>query len=76
MRGDKRVAVRFNMAARKAADEAPRQEYTTKVAASDNLRWVLSEEATGAGQEAFGKSKPAAPAAANGAGGAATGQPN
>lgn len=42
MRGDKRVAVRFNMAARKAAEEAPHQAYAERVQASDNLRWTLS----------------------------------
>ena len=41
-----RLSVRFNLAtlvaARKAADEAPHEEYIEKVAASDNLRWTLS----------------------------------
>jgi hypothetical protein len=41
-----RIAIRFNLAtlaaARKAAAEAPHEEYVEKVAASDNLRWTLS----------------------------------
>ncbi|MDQ3471689.1 MAG: cell wall hydrolase [Pseudomonadota bacterium] len=44
-----RVAVRFNLSqfnlAREAAEKAPRQPYVEKVAASDNLRWSLSDEA-------------------------------
>jgi hypothetical protein len=44
-----RLSVRFNLAtlvaARKAADEAPHEEYVEKVAASDNLRWTLSGSA-------------------------------
>jgi spore germination cell wall hydrolase CwlJ-like protein len=47
-----RVAIRFNLAqlnlAREAADKAPREPYVEKVAASDNLRWTLSEQATSA----------------------------
>ncbi|HET7576478.1 MAG TPA: cell wall hydrolase [Sphingomicrobium sp.] len=42
MRGDKRVAVRFNLVARKAADEAPHEDYAKKFDASDNLKWSLS----------------------------------
>lgn len=72
MRGDKRVAIRFNLAARKASDEAVHQEYATKVAASDNLRWTLSEETASAGQQAFGRPAPAASAPVS----AAKGQPN
>jgi spore germination cell wall hydrolase CwlJ-like protein len=41
-----RVAIRFNLAnviaARKAVEAAPHEEYVEKVAASDNLRWTLS----------------------------------
>ena len=44
-----RVAIRFNLAqfnqAREAADKAPRKPYVEKVAASDNLRWSLSDQA-------------------------------
>ena len=42
MRGDKRVAVRFNLAAREAADKAEHKEYVEKFEASDNLKWTLS----------------------------------
>ena len=42
MRGDERVAVRFNMAARKATETVNHQDYVEKVKASDNLRWTLS----------------------------------
>lgn len=45
-----RVAIRFNLAqfnlAREAAEKAPRKPYVEKVAASDNLRWTLSGEAS------------------------------
>jgi hypothetical protein len=44
-----RVAIRFNLAqfnlAREAAEKAPREPYVEKVAASDNLRWSLGDEA-------------------------------
>ena len=46
MRGDKRVAVRFNQVARQAAAEAPHQDYTKSFDASDNLRWTLSTESS------------------------------
>ena len=42
MRGDKRVAVRFNLEARKATDAVEHKPYVEKVQASDNLRWTLS----------------------------------
>lgn len=67
MRGDKRVAVRFNLAGRKAADEARHVDYSEKVAASDNLRWGLSTEDVGALQAPLG-TKPAAAAAATDSG--------
>ncbi len=45
-----RVAVRFNLTqfnlAREAAEKAPREPYVEKVAASDNLRWSLSDRAS------------------------------
>lgn len=44
-----RVGIRFNLAqfnlAREAAEKAPREPYVEKVAASDNLRWTLSDQA-------------------------------
>ena len=59
MRGDKRVAVRFNLTARKASDTAKHEDYVEKVKASDNLRWTLSGGATG-DEKPLGASKPVA----------------
>jgi hypothetical protein len=56
MRGDKRVAVRFNMAARKVTDELVHKPYVEKVQVSDNLRWTLSGGGAAAVDEKpFGK---------------------
>jgi spore germination cell wall hydrolase CwlJ-like protein len=55
MRGDKRVAVRFNLVARKAADEAPHEDYAQKFETSDNLKWALSGDAVGEKQQPLGK---------------------
>jgi spore germination cell wall hydrolase CwlJ-like protein len=41
--GDGRVAIRFNIAARKAVENAPHVAYVEKVEASDNLRWSLGD---------------------------------
>ena len=46
MRGDKRVAVRFNQVAREASEKAVHQDYVQKVDATDNLRFALSAEST------------------------------
>ena len=54
MRGDKRVAVRFNLAAREAADKAERKPYAEKVSASDNLRYVLSGDAPASTEKPLG----------------------
>lgn len=55
-----RIAVRFNLAdlakARKAVEAAPHREYVETVAASDNLRWTLSGNATAADQKPLGRS--------------------
>ena len=64
LRGDKRVAVRFNLVARKAAQEAPHEEYEKKFDASDNLKWALSGQAVAENQAPLGK--PAASAASAG----------
>jgi len=41
-----RIAMRFNLpAARKAAEEAPHEDYSKKFDASDNLKWALSGDA-------------------------------
>ena len=64
MRGDKRVAVRFNLAAREAAEQVEHKQYVEKVEASDNLRWVLSGETTASSQKPLGAaSEPASGAA-------------
>lgn len=55
MRGDKRVAVRFTMTARKAADEAKHTDYVEKVQASDNLRWSLNGGMAAAEEKPLGK---------------------
>ena len=77
MRGDSRVAVRFNLTAREAAEKAPREVYVEKVAASNNLRWTLTGDAVASGQQALGKkAEPAKPSGATAAGaGAATAAP-
>ena len=68
MRGDKRVAVRFNLVARKAADEAPHEDYAKKFETSDNLKWALSSDVVGEHEQPLGKS--AAPSEAGSAAGA------
>jgi spore germination cell wall hydrolase CwlJ-like protein len=55
MRGDKRVAMRFNMIARKATEEAEHKPYIQKVQASDNLRWTLDGGMAAADQKPLGK---------------------
>lgn len=53
-----RIAVRFNLAtlaaARKAADDAPHENYVEKVAASENLRWTLTGSTPDASQKPLG----------------------
>jgi spore germination cell wall hydrolase CwlJ-like protein len=58
MRGDKRVAVRFTLAARKASDEAVHEEYAQKFEASDNLKWSLSSDAVAENEKPLGKASP------------------
>ena len=55
MRGDKRVAIRFNMAARKATEETEHKPYVEKVQASDNLRWTLDGGMAAADEKPLGK---------------------
>lgn len=55
LRGDKRVAVRFNLVARKAAAEAPHQDYARAFEASDNLKWSLSGDSVSADQQPLGR---------------------
>ncbi|MEO7655443.1 MAG: cell wall hydrolase [Sphingomicrobium sp.] len=56
MRGDKRVAVRFNQVARKATNEAVHEDYVKRVDASDNLRFALSGEPAATSQKPLGES--------------------
>ena len=73
MRGDKRVAVRFNMTARKATDEVEHKPYVEKVQASDNLRWTLEGGGMASvGEKPLGKAEAPSP----GATGTASGSPN
>ena len=68
MRGDKRVAVRFNLAARQASDQASHEDYSQKFAASDTLKWSLSSEVVADNEKPLGKGPAVdggAPAAAN-----------
>ena len=72
LRGDKRVAVRFNLAARKASDEATHEDYSKKFEVSDNLKWSLSSDTVAENQQPLGKSSAmagTAPASAVGASG-------
>lgn len=55
LRGDKRVAVRFNLVARKASAEAPHEDYARKFEASDNLKWSLSTDTVGGNQQPLGR---------------------
>jgi spore germination cell wall hydrolase CwlJ-like protein len=55
MRGDKRVAVRFNLAARKASDEAVHEEYAKTFAASDTLKWSLSGDVAAQNEKPLGR---------------------
>jgi spore germination cell wall hydrolase CwlJ-like protein len=61
MRGDKRVAVRFNLVGRKAADEAVHEDYVEKFAASDNLKYALSGAPAATSEQPLGQA-PAKPA--------------
>ena len=74
MRGDKRVAVRFNLAAREASDKVEHKQYVETFKASDNLRWTLSSGATASTEQPLGKPTQTATAAAGGTLPGATGQ--
>ena len=69
MRGDKRVAVRFTLAARKASDEVVHEDYAKKFEASDNLKYALSGDTVAGNQQPLGK-----PAAVTSSSSAAAGQ--
>jgi spore germination cell wall hydrolase CwlJ-like protein len=55
MRGDKIVAVRFNLAARKASENVTTVDYTKKFESSDNLKWSLSSDVVAEDQQPLGK---------------------
>lgn len=54
MRGDKRVAVRFNLVARKAAAEAPHEDYAKQFGASDNLKYALGDDKAASNEKPLG----------------------
>ncbi len=62
MRGDKRVAVRFNLVARAASDKAAHEDYVKSFSASDNLKWALSSQSVAQNEKPLGSSTQAAPA--------------
>lgn len=64
LRGDKRVAVRFNLTARKASDDVKPQDYGKQFAASDNLKWSLSSETVAQNQQPLGRAQPSPAATA------------
>ena len=66
MRGDKRVAVRFNLVARQASEDAVHENYTQKFEASDNLKYALSADTVAESAKPLGKSSAPETAAANG----------
>jgi hypothetical protein len=67
MRGDKRVAVRFNMTARKATEKIEPKPYVEKVQASDNLRWTLGGGMAAADEKPLGRAGNATTATSTGA---------
>ena len=71
MRGDKRVAIRFNLVARKASDEVTTEDYTKKFGASDNLKYALSSQTVSTDQQPLGKPAPPPSASAAASGGPA-----
>ena len=67
LRGDKRVAVRFNLVARKASNDVKREDYTKQFAASDNLKWSLSNDTVADNEKPLGRpAQSSAPAGAIG----------
>ena len=68
LRGDKRVAVRFNLIARKASDEVKHEDYTKKFEVSDNLKWSLSSDSAAENQQPLGRTASASPPATTAAG--------
>lgn len=64
LRGDKRVAIRFNLVARKASEAVKSEDYSRQFSASDNLKWSLSNETVSANQQPLGRSVNSSPVAA------------
>jgi spore germination cell wall hydrolase CwlJ-like protein len=71
MRGDKRVAVRFNLVAREATKDIAPVDYDKKFEVSDNLKYALSSDTVAENQQPLGKT--AAQPASGGATAAASG---
>ena len=71
-KNEPRMTVRFNLAARKAVEDAPRLNYVDKFEASDNLRWSLSEKIVEAEEKPLGKPAPTATTAPTTSSGALT----
>jgi hypothetical protein len=67
LRGDKRVAIRFNLAARKASDEATHEDYAKKFEASDNLKWSLSNDVVAESEKPLGTAAEASTTTGGGA---------
>lgn len=57
LRGNKRVAVRFNLVARKASDDVKHTDYTKQFEVSDNLKWSLSGDSVAQNQQPLGRSQ-------------------
>lgn len=68
LRGDKRVAVRFNLTARAASENVKHEDYVKEFAASDNLKWSLSSDTVADNQQPLGRPNPTPPGAAKVAG--------
>ena len=59
--GQPKVGIRFSLAARRAVEEAPRQDYVEKFKVTDNLRWSLSKDIVEADAKPLGKADPVLP---------------
>ena len=64
LRGNKRVAVRFNLVAKKASDAVRAEDYSKQFAVSDNLKWSLSSESVAQNQQPLGHQTPSSNAPA------------
>jgi spore germination cell wall hydrolase CwlJ-like protein len=56
LRGNKRVAVRFNLVARNASDDVKHTDYTKQFEVSDNLKWSLGGDSVDQNQKPLGRS--------------------